>query len=121
MKFAFGLIAAALLALAASPGWANPPGYDSSWTSKEAADGAMEADHAYNDCIFHHLWNYAKKTVEPAGTVVKAAHAACWFEHTQLESAMHKAQPTWRTDWLEKRDKEVEPDETAIVLEARSE
>jgi hypothetical protein len=34
---------------------------------------------------------------------------------------MHKAQPTWRADWLEKRDKEVEPDETAIVLEARSE
>ena len=37
----------------------------------------MEADHAYTDCMFHHLWNYAKKTVEPAGTVVKAAHAAC--------------------------------------------
>jgi hypothetical protein len=53
----------------------------------------MEADHAYTDCMFHHLWNYAKKTVEPARTVVKAAHAACWFEHTHLESAMHKAQP----------------------------
>jgi hypothetical protein len=54
MKFAFGLIAAALLALAASPGWTNPPGYDSSWTSKEAADRAITADHAYNECMFHH-------------------------------------------------------------------
>ena len=114
------IIVAAVL-FATTPAWANPPGYNSSWTSKEAADAAMEADHAYTDCMFHHLWNYAKRTVEPARTVVKAAHAACWFEHTQLGSAMHKAQPTWRADWLEKRDKEVEPDETAIVLEARSE
>jgi Tfp pilus assembly protein PilE len=80
-------IIAALLALVATPAWANPPGYDSSWTRKEAADAAMEADHAFTDCMFHHLWNYAKKTVEPARTVVKAAHAACWFEHTQLGSA----------------------------------
>jgi hypothetical protein len=113
------IIAAALLA--ATPAWANPPGYNSSWTSKEAADAALAADHAYNHCMFHHLWNYAKKTVEPAGTVVKAAHAACWFEHTQLESAMHKAQPTWERDWLDKRDRAVEPDEMSIVLDARSE
>jgi hypothetical protein len=48
-------IIAALLALAASPAWANPPGYDSSWTSKEAADAATAADWAYNECVFHHL------------------------------------------------------------------
>jgi hypothetical protein len=112
---------AAMFALVATPAWANPPGYDSSWTSKEAADAAMAADHAYNDCMFHHLRNYAKKTVEPAGTVVKAAHGACWFEHTQLLSAMRKAQPTWELDWLDKRDKAVEPDEMSIVLDARSE
>jgi hypothetical protein len=37
------IIAAALVALA-KPAWANPPGYESSWTSKEAADAAITAD-----------------------------------------------------------------------------
>ena len=45
------IIAAALFA--ATPALANPLGYDSSWTSKEAADSAMAADHAYNHCMFH--------------------------------------------------------------------
>jgi hypothetical protein len=106
---------------AATPAWANPPGYDSSWTSKEAADTAIAADHAYSECLIQHLRDYAKKTVEPAATVVKAAHGACWFEHTQLLSEMRKAQPTWPADWLDKRDKAVEPDEMSIVLDARSE
>jgi hypothetical protein len=120
MKFAFGLIAAALLALAASPGWANPPGYESSWTSKEAADRAITADHAYNECMFHHLWSYAKKTKDPARDIVAASHAACWTERDKLLAAMHKAQPTWERDWLDKRDREPEPDEMSIVLSARS-
>jgi hypothetical protein len=38
MKHAL-IIAAALFA--AAPAWANPPSYDSSWTSKEAADAAV--------------------------------------------------------------------------------
>jgi hypothetical protein len=113
------IIAAALLA--AAPALANPPGYDPSWTSKEAADAAHAAGHAYNDCLFHHLWNYAKKTAEPAGDVVKAAHGACWYERKTLLAAMRKAQPTWERDWLDKRDRELEPDEMSIVLEARLE
>jgi hypothetical protein len=120
MKHAL-IIAAALLALAASPAWANPPGYDSSWTSKEAADGAITADHAYHECVFHHLQNYGRKTKDPARDIVAAAHAACRTERDKLLAAMHKAQPTWELDWLDKRDRELEPDEMSIVLSARSE
>jgi hypothetical protein len=105
---------------AATPAWANPPGYDSSWTSKEAADAAIAADWDYGQCVFQHLWNYAKKTQEPAATVVPASVAACYFERVKLLSAMRKAQPTWELDWLDKRDKEVEPKEMSIVLDARS-
>jgi hypothetical protein len=112
------IIAAALFA--ATPAWANPPGYDSSWTSKEAADAAIAADWDYGQCVFQHLWNYAKKTQEPAATVVPASVAACYFERVKLLSAMRKAQPTWELDWLDKRDKEVEPKEMSIVLDARS-
>jgi hypothetical protein len=50
MKHAL-IIAAALFA--AAPAWANPPGYDSSWTSKEAADAALAADQDYAHCVFH--------------------------------------------------------------------
>jgi hypothetical protein len=114
-------IIAALLALAASPAWANPSGYDSSWTSKEAADGAFTADHAYNECLFHHLWNYGRKTKDPARGIVAASHAACWAERDKLLAAMHKAQPTWELDWLDKRDRKLAPDEMSIVLNARSE
>jgi hypothetical protein len=113
------IIAVALLA--ATPALANPPGYDSSWTSKEAADAAIAADHAFTECIFQHLRKYAKKTQEPARDIVAASHAACWFERVTLLSAYRKAQPTWEVDWLDKRDKEIEPDEMSIVLEARSE
>jgi hypothetical protein len=74
----------------------------------------------YNQCKFHHLWNYAKKTQEPAKDIVAASHAACWFERMKLLSAMRKAQPTWEPDWLDKRDREIEPDEMSIVMEARS-
>jgi hypothetical protein len=112
---------AALLALAASSAWANPPGYDASWTSKEAADRANAAGHAYNECMFHHLWSYAKKTKDPARDIVAASHAACWTERDKLLAAMHKAQPTWDLDWLDKRDRELKPDEMSIVLNARSE
>jgi hypothetical protein len=112
------IIAAALFA--ATSALANPPGYDSSWTSKEAADAAMAADHAYNHCMFHHLWDYGRKTKDPARDVVEAAHGACWLDREKLLAAMHKAQPTWESDWLNKRDKEVEPDEMSIVIESRS-
>jgi hypothetical protein len=37
-----------------------------------------------------------------------------------LLAAMHKAQPTWELDWLDKRDRELEPDEMSIVIESRS-
>jgi hypothetical protein len=114
------LIAAALFA--GAPGaWANPPGYDSSWTSKEAADAATTADWAYNECMFHHLQNYGRKTKDPVRDILAASHAACWTERNNLVAAMHKAQPTWERDWLDKRDREVEPDEMSIVLDARSE
>jgi hypothetical protein len=112
-------LAAAVLALAA-PAWANPPGYDSSWTSKEAADAAAAADKDYSDCVFQHLQKYARKTQEPVVTIVPAAVAACQFARMKLLSAMRKAQPTWPLDWLDRRDREVEPDEMSIVLEARS-
>jgi hypothetical protein len=119
MTRAVTIAAAALLALA-GPAEANPPGYDSSWTSKEAADAALAADTAYSQCMFHHLWSYAKKTQEPARDIVAASHAACWFERVNLLSAMHKAQPTWSLDWLDRRDRELEPDEMSIVMDARS-
>jgi hypothetical protein len=99
----------------------NPPGYDSSWTSKEAADGAITADHAYTECVFHHLQNYGRKAKDRARDIVAASHAACWTERDKLLAAMHKAQPTWGLDWLDKRDRELEPDEMSIVLNARSE
>jgi hypothetical protein len=90
--------------------------------SKEAADAAMAADHTYNDCMYHHLVDYGRKTKDPARDVVEAAHGACWYEWEKLLlAAMHKAQPTWERDWLDKRDREIEPDEMSIVLEARSE
>jgi hypothetical protein len=103
------------LIIAAAPAWANPPGYDSSWTSNEAADAALAADHDYAHCVFHHLQNYARKTQEPAATIVPASHAACWTERVKLLAAMHKAQPTWEWDWLDKRDRELESDEMSIV------
>jgi hypothetical protein len=112
------IIAAALFA--ATPALANPPGYDSSWTSKEAADAAIAADHAYTECLFQHLRDYGRKTKDPARDVVEAAHGACWLEREKLLAAMHKAQPTWESDWLNKRDKEVELDEMSIVMESRS-
>ena len=113
------IIAAPLFA--AYSAWAIPPDYDSSWTSRQAADAAIAANEEYNHCIFQHLWNFAKKTKEPAATVVPAAVAACYFERVKLLSAMRKAQPTWELDWLDKLDREMEPHLMSVVLKARSE
>jgi hypothetical protein len=35
--------------------------------------------------------------------------------------AVQSTYHTWELDWLDKRDREVEPDEISIVLDARSE
>ena len=116
-----GIIIIAVGLFAAAPAWANPPGYDPSWTSKEAADAAIAADHAYTECLFQHLRKYGLNTKDSARDIVAASHAACWFERVTLLSTYRKAQPTWELDWLDKRDREIEPDEMSIVLDARSE
>ena len=40
-------------------------------TSKEAADAAIAADHAYTECLFQHLRDYGRKTKDPARDVVR--------------------------------------------------
>jgi hypothetical protein len=107
--------------LSATSVGANPPGYDSSWTSKETAEAAIAAEWDYNPCVYQHLRNYAKKTQEPAATIVTATLAACYSERVKLLSTMRKAQPKWQLDWLDRLNKEMEPERLSIVLDARSE